>query len=508
MSKNGKGVITILKFALLSIAIWSCSGDNECDNTCPESQVQLLDCRCVVDASTIKPDPCDGTAPCAVGEVKVYPSCECQDLMSPICEGKTCNDGEILNGITCDCEVIRDPVGTIAVTGVIDASTSWTKNNVYIIAGKVPVLEGAILTIEAGTVIKGSTGTGANASALVIARGAKLMALGTAQEPIIFTSILDEIQPGQILSPNLTEANNALWGGLIILGNAPISAGDGDDVAQIEGIVADDLFGRYGGNDSGDNSGTIQYISVRHGGAEIGAGNEINGITFGGVGSGTIVDHIEVVANLDDGIEWFGGTVNVSDVVVANGEDDGLDIDQNFAGTITNAFVIQSGATKGDNAIEIDGPEGTLNDGLFTINGITLIDEDGGSDTGGDLKSLTQGTINNASWRGFTDNVKIRQSCESDCVTTKSDSYQNYIDGKLKITNSEWVGAAAITDWTTVYGDKDCPDSGACTITEAQQIAISDLLEADGNVISASPTLGADPEPFAGWSWTALNNKL
>jgi len=427
--------------------------------------------------------------------------------MSPPCEGMTCNTGEILNAATCNCEVIPDPVGTITVTGSISADVTWTKNNIYVIAGKVPV-EGATLTIEAGTIIKGATGTGATASALVIARGAKLMALGTAESPIIFTSILDEIQPGQILSPNLTASNNALWGGLIVLGNAPISAADGDDVAQIEGIVADDLFGRYGGNDPADNSGVIQYISVRHGGAEIGAGNEINGITFGGVGSGTVVENVEVVANLDDGIEWFGGTVNVTNVVVANGEDDGLDIDQNYSGTITNAFVIQSGATKGDNALEIDGPEGTLTDGFFTIDGVTLIDEDGGADTGGDLKSNTQGTINNASWRGYTDNVKIRHSCETDCTTSKTDSYQNYIDGGLKITNSEWVGSGALTDWTTVYGDSDCPDSTPCTISDAQQVAISDLLGTNGNIISTSATLGADPAPFAGWSWAALNNKL
>lgn len=504
-----KNLISQVILVMGLVSLWTgCSGDNECDSSCPSGQVQLLDCRCVVDANTIVPDPCLDTAPCAVGEVKVYPGCNCQDLMSLPCNGKTCADGEILNAATCNCEIIPDPIGSVAVTGAISTDTEWTKDNIYIIAGKVPVLEGATLTIEAGTIVKGSTGTGANASALVIARGAKLMASGNATSPIIFTSVLDNIQPGQILSPNLTEADNALWGGLIILGYAPISAGDGDDVSQIEGIVADDLFGRYGGTDAADNSGVIQYVSVRHGGAEIGAGNEINGITLGGVGSETIIENIEVVANLDDGVEWFGGTVNVTNVVVANGEDDGLDIDQNYSGTITNAFVIQSGATKGDNALEIDGPEGTLSDGLFTINGLTLIDEDGGADTGADLKSKTQGTINNASWRGYTDNVKIRSSCESDCSTVKSDSYANYISGNLKITNSEWVGTAALSDWTTVYGDADCEDDAKCNISADMQTMITDLLTAEGNVISATATKGADPAPFDGWSWVAAMNKL
>ena len=143
------------------------------------------------------------------------------------------------------------------------------------------------------------------ASALIIARGGKLIAQGTAELPIIFTSIDDQLTPGMITSPNLTESNNALWGGLIVLGYAPISAGDGDTEAQIEGIPADDLFGRFGGADAADNSGVIKYVSVRHGGALIGADNEINGITFGGVGNGTVVENIEVVANLDDGVEFL-----------------------------------------------------------------------------------------------------------------------------------------------------------------------------------------------------------
>jgi len=509
-----KEKLMLLIAVMGTLFIASCSSDNECDNVCSADQVQLLDCRCVTDASTIIPDPCQGTAACAAGQIKEYPSCNCVDVATPLCDGKTCPDGELLNTVTCNCEMIPDVVGAVTVTGAITENTTWTANNIYTISGKVPVENGAVLTIDPGTIIKGATGTDVNASALVVARGSQIMAAGTSDQPIIFTSVLDEIQPGQILSPNLTQFNNGLWGGLIILGNAPISAGDGDTEAQIEGIVADDLFGRYGGSDPTDNSGVLQYVSVRHGGAEIGAGNEINGITFGGVGSGTVVENIEVVANADDGIEWFGGTVNVTNAVVSDCDDDGLDIDQNYAGTISNAFVIQSKATGGDNAIEIDGPEGTATDGFFTINGMTLIDEDGESDTGGDLKSKTQGTIMNASWRGFSDNVKIRSSCEEDCTTTKSDSYQNYIDGKLSIVGSEWVGTAAITDWTTVYGDRDCPDADAdgekeiCDITDAQQTAISDLLSANDNIISGSATRGADTAPFASWSWVVANSKI
>lgn len=480
-------------------------GEITCTTTCEANEVLLANCTCATDADSIIPDPCLGTPECPEGTIKAYPGCNCVELMEDPCENVECGPFAVcVNG---SCQEIA--IGTITITSPITENTTWTADNIYVVSGKIPVDNNATLTIEPGTVIKGATGTDINASALVIARGAKIMAEGTAELPIIFTSILDEIRPGQIGSPNLTEANNGLWGGLIVLGYAPISAGDGDDVAQIEGIAADDIFGRYGGTDPADNSGVIRYVSVRHGGAEIGAGNEINGITFGGVGSGTVVENIEVLANADDGIEWFGGTVNVTNAVVADCDDDGIDIDQNYSGTITNAFVVQSGATGGDNALEIDGPEGSLIDGLFTINGVTLIDEDGGSDFAADLKSKTQGTINNASWRGFAKNVMIRQSCEeSDCSTTKSDSYQNYLDGLLKITNSEWVGNAMLSDWTTVYGDKDCADNTSCNVTAEQQALITDLLSAEGNVIANTPAKGADASAFANWSWVSVNNRL
>lgn len=432
------------------------------------------------------------------------------DNVNP-CDTVNCPDGftpTVLDGI-CDC--VANGGGTndnILITGDIGTAT-WTKDNIYEISGKAVVNDGATLTIEAGTVIKSRPGVGTLASALIIARGAKLMAEGTAAEPIIFTSISDNIKSGEINSPNLTEADNALWGGLIVLGYAPISAGDGDTETQIEGIPADDLFGRYGGNDAADNSGIIRYVSVRHGGTSIGADNEINGITFGGVGNGTVVENIEVIANLDDGVEFFGGTVNVSNVVVAMGEDDGLDIDQNYAGTITNAFVIQSGATAGDNALEIDGPEGsTYTDGLFTINGITMIDEDGAADTGGDLKAGAQGTITNASWRGYTDNVKIRASFQNNCADDKADAYLNYKNGSLTISNSEWLGTATLADWTTVYTvSKDDADN-PCTSPSTYDAEIETLLTNANNSIQTTATTGADPTPFAGWSWVSVNSKL
>ena len=179
------------------------------------------------------------------------------------------------------------------------------------------------------------------------------MAQGTSSNPIIFTTVADEIVQGQIQSPNLDPTLNGLWGGLIVLGDAPISASNSS--VQIEGIPASDPNGLYGGSNASDNSGIIQYVSIRHGGANIGEGNEINGLTLGGVGSATTVDHIEIIGNQDDGIEWFGGTVNVSDVVVLNAGDDAIDTDQGWSGTLNNIIVINPG----DECFELDGPEGS-----------------------------------------------------------------------------------------------------------------------------------------------------
>ena len=259
--------------------------------------------------------------------------------------------------------------GEVAVEGNITSNTTWTADKVWILPSRISVEAGATLTIQAGTVIKGVEGTGANASALLIAQGAKLIANGTATSPIIFTSTSDDVTSGSINGTTMSATSNAYWGGLIILGKAPISV-DGGSTAQIEGIPASDINGLYGGSDAADNSGSITYVSVRHGGANIGAGNEINGITFGGVGTGTTVHHIEVVGNQDDGVEFFGGTVNASDVIVMNAGDDAIDGDQAYSGTLDNFVVVCGSAT--DHAFEIDGAEGASVAEMTVSNGTVI----------------------------------------------------------------------------------------------------------------------------------------
>lgn len=255
----------------------------------------------------------------------------------------------------------------------IKQNTTWYADTIYQLGGRIAVEDGATLTIQPGTIIKGEAGTGANATALLIARGGKLIAEGTASMPIIFTSVADEISQediasGNFASPNLDPDVNGLWGGVIVLGKATISAsntaGDVSSV-QIEGIPTSDQNGLYGGVENWDNSGVIKYVSIRHGGANIGSGNEINGLTLGGVGSTTVIDHVEVVANQDDGIECFGGTVNLTNVVSWNVGDDGFDTDQSWAGTLDNFVIINPAG----HMFELDGPEGTYAAGHIIKNG-------------------------------------------------------------------------------------------------------------------------------------------
>lgn len=246
------------------------------------------------------------------------------------------------------------------VTGIITEDTYWYADTAYEMMGKVVVEEGATLFIEAGTTIQARDGQGSVSTALIIAQGGKIEAIGTSEAPIVFTSIYDQGQ--------LDESDQGLWGGIVILGKAPISADA--TPAVIEGIPANVGYGEYGGEDASDNSGTLKYVSIRHAGTLLGDGNELNGLTLGGVGSGTVIDQIEVVGNLDDGIEFFGGCVDASNLLVWAQGDDAFDIDQAYGGTVSN-FVNVEGADS-DHALEIDGPEGTYETTFKMENGILL----------------------------------------------------------------------------------------------------------------------------------------
>ena len=225
---------------------------------------------------------------------------------------------------------------TITDDDILPGQTvTWSADTTYLLSGRVFVDSLATLTIEAGTVIKGLPGDSIDASVLIVARGGKIMAEGTAEKPIIFTASSDDVT-----NPvDVAYDQKGLWGGVIILGRAPINRPAGQH--NIEGIPTDEPRGLYGGDDPEDNSGVLRYVSIRHGGISIGFGNEINGLTMGGVGRGTEIDYVEVIANLDDGYEWFGGTVNCKHLISAFCGDDSFDHDEGMNCKMQFLFAIQ-----------------------------------------------------------------------------------------------------------------------------------------------------------------------
>ena len=316
-----------------------------------------------------------------------------------------------------------DPFADSTLEGNITEDKTLDASKIWLIKGRVSVTDGTTLTIPAGTIIKAASGTGADASTLIVARGGKMIANGTADNPIIMTAAADNIQVGGTYpesGPALKVDTRGLWGGLLILGKAPCSFKSDVTELQIEGIPTSDTNGLYGGSVADDNSGSFQYISIRHGGAEIGEGNEINGLTLGGVGSGTTVNQIEVLGNVDDGIEFFGGTVKATNLLVWGQGDDAIDIDQGYAGTIDGALVVLTAAS--DHGFEIDGPEGSA-PGRFTLKNATVIgatddcDAEGVDGEMADFRKGATGDILNILFKDFAGGKDVELDASADAST-------------------------------------------------------------------------------------------
>jgi hypothetical protein len=217
---------------------------------------------------------------------------------------------------------------TVNVSGVITANTTWTKDNVYLLQGTVFVDSLVTLTIEPGTVVRGDANT--IISALVIQRGAKIIANGTPCNPIVFTS-----------SQAAGSRVRGSWGGLIIEGRAINNLGV--DV-NVEGIGATNPRGRHGGNIPNDNSGSLTYVRIEFGGYAISANNEMNSLTMGSVGSGTTIHHVQTSFGFDDAFEWFGGSVNCTHLVAYRTLDDDFDTDNGYSGIVQFALGVKDPA--------------------------------------------------------------------------------------------------------------------------------------------------------------------
>ena len=239
-------------------------------------------------------------------------------------------------------EDINPPVAanTVEVSGDVTASTTWSADKIYLLKGNVFVTNNATLTIQPGTIIKGDKAT---KGALIITRGAKINATGTADKPIVFTS--------SIAAGARKEGD---WGGVIILGKAVNNVGTS---VAIEGISDATDKGKHGGTDNADNSGVIKYVRIEYAGIALSPDNEINGLTFGSVGSGTVVDYVEVYRSGDDAFEWFGGAVNCSHLLAIDSWDDDFDTDNGFSGKVQFGLAQRLAVTadvSGSNGFESD----------------------------------------------------------------------------------------------------------------------------------------------------------
>lgn len=273
-------------------------------------------------------------------------------------------------------------------------TVTWFSTNTYFLRDKLFIPKGTTLTIQPGTKIyassnnNGTVGVPADdaVGSLTACRGGKLIADGTASAPIIFTtdrewevanSAVSPISPDAVIGPAPTAADAGLWGGVVLLGQAFVSfvnsSGVNTGTVQIEGFAPAGTASYDGdgipdatqyGTSAGfprkddDNSGILRYVSLRHGGYEFATGKEINGLTMGGVGSGTTIEFVEVYANLDDAFEWFGGRVSCNNLVAAFAQDDSLDMDEGFRGNLQFVLVVQNPGDA-DGGGELDGVGGS-----------------------------------------------------------------------------------------------------------------------------------------------------
>ncbi|UII22065.1 hypothetical protein [Fulvivirga ligni] len=344
--------------------------------------------------------------------------------------------------------VATDLKGSVTADIKLDAATEWT------LTGPLAVKSGATLTIEAGTTIKAIAG-GTNVY-VVIETGAKIMAEGTAANPIVITSAASNPRSGD-------------WGGFIVNGLAPISGG-GTSTTEVLPLS-------YGGDKVDDNSGIIKYMILEYTGARINGEKEFNGFTFYAVGSGTTIENIAVNYGDDDAVEFFGGRVNVKNILAVNIRDDMFDWTQGYQGTITNAYGIrQSGFTaesedvrglEGDGNLDGNSPdqEGQSN---VTFNGLTIINEDE--------------TTN------FADLIKVRRG------------------SSITITNGFVSDVATASDFVDCTDDKGHAAGGTITVVGAGTVDIEDVKSGDNEVTvnaTEGETGGVDAALF---SWTSILN--
>ncbi|SDH07785.1 hypothetical protein SAMN05421827_11635 [Pedobacter terrae] len=351
--------------------------------------------------------------------------------------------------------------------------------------------EGATLTIEPGTIIKSSV---ANKGALIIERGAKIMAEGTANAPIVFTSgkAAAERAPGD-------------WGGIIVLGRATVNANN----PTIEGGVGK----QYGGTVDNDNSGIIKYVRIEFAGIAAEPNSEINGLTLGGVGSGTTLDHIMVAYGNDDAFEFFGGTVNAKYLIAYATADDDFDFDNGYKGKIQFAMSLRDpnfvdGGDAG-NGIECDN-NATGSDATPrtkpNLSNFTILGPNGAANTAANHNFANRWRRNTA----FVLNNSIMLGHPKGGLSLESNgTYNAFIDGTSQFNNNiifaltapfklgsdvtvTGASAAAIEAKALASGTVSIASSAAAGLTDAFNLAAPNLLPATGSIALTGAVFAGD----------------
>ncbi|MBT1450386.1 hypothetical protein KJ365_05785 [Glaciecola sp. XM2] len=323
-------------------------------------------------------------------------------------------------------EITDKPVYRLDENTTFTADVTFTNDAHWALNGRTAVggdnVDNAVLFIENGTIVFGEEGE----DFLVARRGSRIEALGTASSPITMTSVQDVT--GQ-------ETDIGQWGGLVLLGRAPANS-CGDQIgettaAELEncGVSAEGDAGQFGGTDPEDNSGTLNYVVVKHAGRTLGNGDELNGISFAGVGSGTNVNYIQVHQNLDDGIEFFGGTVNVRHVVLTDIGDDSFDWSFGWTGNAQFVYIVQD-ASNGDNAFESDNSEFDASATPLTNPTVANVTIQGAAATNGvRLRAGTAGTLKNF--------LIVGPAGYSNCLRINdAEAQANATAGLLSVTNT------------------------------------------------------------------------
>jgi len=333
-----------------------------------------------------------------------------------------------------------DTVNLTPATGTITEDTTLEADVEYMLTGATIVASGVTLTIEPGTIIKAEAGPNVY---LAVEQGAQIMAEGTASNPIIFTS-------------NSTAPSEGDWGGIILLGRAPVNSVTGTSTATSEiGNLP------YGGNVADDNSGILRYVRVQYSGGAADGQSENNGFSFYGIGNGTTIEYIQAFEGADDGVEFFGGTVNANFVAVVNAQDDSIDWTEGYSGTLTNAYVLQGNGV-GDEAFECDGfnTDFTNASDSFsnpTVTNVTIKSESGSNDStrGFLLRAGTQGTFTNILIEGKNTGISVDDDEASTPTSQEIGSNLTFTDVTFTdvVSNTSIDGTATEGDLVTGIGN-------------------------------------------------------